>query len=121
MLERGLGESPKLRFTQRKGDLKEILLTEIGVEQKVQLNAKIGVIVVEVSHHFFVLPNFLEKLKRQLGSNSFLAIVDACRIFGQLKRQEPEYANLAENAWRAYNGALCGISKLFKFLLFSCS
>ncbi|GBN62576.1 hypothetical protein AVEN_81867-1 [Araneus ventricosus] len=55
-------------------------------------------------HHFFVLMNFLGALNRQLDSTSFLMIVEARSIFGEMKRQEPECANLAENAGCAHNG-----------------
>ncbi|GBN70746.1 hypothetical protein AVEN_42424-1 [Araneus ventricosus] len=55
--------------------------------------------------NFFVLANFLGALNLQLGSISFLAIVDACCIFGELEHQKPKCANLAENARCAYKGA----------------
>ncbi|GBN70751.1 hypothetical protein AVEN_203808-1 [Araneus ventricosus] len=50
----------------------------------------------------FVLVNFLGALNRQLGTIFFFSIVDGRGIFGELKRQEPEYAHLAENVWCVY-------------------
>ncbi|GBN24699.1 hypothetical protein AVEN_21546-1 [Araneus ventricosus] len=61
---------------------------------------------------FFVLANFLGVLNRQLRSTSFLAIVDARCICGELKRHETGCANLTENACCADSGTqmLCSES-----------
>ncbi|GBN91165.1 hypothetical protein AVEN_67621-1 [Araneus ventricosus] len=70
---------------------------------------------------FCALADFLGALNHQLGSTSFLAIVDTRSIFGDMKSQEPECANLAENAWFAYNRIqmLCSGSVGFKICCLS--
>ncbi|GBN91166.1 hypothetical protein AVEN_67622-1 [Araneus ventricosus] len=78
--------------------------------------------LLEYDDAFYVLANFLGALDHQLGSASFLAIVDTRSIFGDLKSQEPECANLAENAWFAYNKMqmLCSGPASLKYAVFAC-
>ncbi|GBN14519.1 PDF receptor [Araneus ventricosus] len=52
----------------------------------------------------FFSANFPGALNRERGSASLLMVVDALCIFDELKSQELECSNLAENALCAYNG-----------------